>query len=97
MMTGSRLRNQARPDRTQNRVNVRPNMVSQIFSKCSRDRGAELSESAELTDSGRISGNIISGNTQKEVTPGCLFGPDDTAMFKLGDGVSPCGSEASRP
>ncbi len=96
MMTGSRRRNKARPDRAQNQAIFRLNMISHIISKYSWDRGVELSEYAGLKYSGRISGDIVSGNIQKWVTPGYFFGPADTAIFKLIDGVSPRGSEASR-
>ena len=97
MMTDSRLRNPTRPYSAQNRANVRLDMVSPIFSKSTRDRESELSTFAGLTDSGRFSAKIISGNTHQEVRLGCFFGSDDTAMFKMSDGVSLCGSEVSRP
>jgi hypothetical protein len=97
MMTGSRLRNPARPYSAQNRANVRLDMVSKIFSKWSPDRDEELSRFANLTDSGRFSETIISGKNHEDVMSGCFFEPDDTTMFKMSDGVSLCGSEASRP
>ncbi|WP_397402292.1 hypothetical protein [Phenylobacterium sp.] len=97
MMTDSRLRNPARPYSAQHRPNFRVDMVSTIFSKCSHDLEEELSTSANLMDSGRFSGKTISRNSHEYVISGYFFGPDDTAMFKMSDGVSLCGSEASRP